>query len=206
MVRFDLMLVVALTGGIGSGKSAVSRQLESLGVPVIDADKLAHKMVEPNSPALKEIQSVFGDHLVDTMGRLDRAALKKIIFDNPSERKRLEAILHPRIKKAMEEWLKVQSGPYAVLVIPLLFETGQMTLADRVLVVDSEESLQIKRVSERDGLPSEQITQILDAQVDRQVRLSRADDIIENNGSLEELIQTTNRQHESYLEMSAKKA
>lgn len=200
------MLVVALTGGIGSGKSAVSRHLESLGVPVIDADRLAHKMVEPNSPALKEIQAVFGDHLVDTMGRLDRAALKKIVFDNPSERKRLEAILHPRIKQAMEEWLKVQSGPYAVLVIPLLFETGQMTLADRVLVVDSDELLQIKRVSERDGLSSEQITQILNAQVDRKVRLSHADDIIENNGSLEELIQATNRQHESYLEISAKKA
>ncbi|MCU7915192.1 MAG: dephospho-CoA kinase [Candidatus Thiodiazotropha sp. (ex Gloverina cf. vestifex)] len=201
-----MMLVVALTGGIGSGKSAVSRHLESLGVPVIDADRLAHKMVEPNSPALKEIQAVFGDHLVDTMGRLDRAALKKIVFDNPSERKRLEAILHPRIKQAMEEWLKVQSGPYAVLVIPLLFETGQMTLADRVLVVDSDELLQIKRVSERDGLSSEQITQILNAQVDRKVRLSHADDIIENNGSLEELIQATNRQHESYLEISAKKA
>lgn len=199
------MLVVALTGGIGSGKSAVSRHLESLGVPVIDADRLAHQMVEPNSPALMEIQAVFGDHLVDTMGKLDRAALKKIVFDNPSERKRLEAILHPRIKQAMEAWLKAQSGPYAVLVIPLLFETGQMTLADRVLVVDSDESLQIKRVSERDGLSREQITQILNAQVDRQVRLGHADDIIENNGSLEELIQATNRQHESYLEISAKR-
>ncbi|MCU7851130.1 MAG: dephospho-CoA kinase [Candidatus Thiodiazotropha sp. (ex Monitilora ramsayi)] len=200
-----MMLVVALTGGIGSGKSAVSRHLESLGVPVIDADRLAHQMVEPNSPALMEIQAVFGDHLVDTMGKLDRAALKKIVFDNPSERKRLEAILHPRIKQAMEAWLKAQSGPYAVLVIPLLFETGQMTLADRVLVVDSDESLQIKRVSERDGLSREQITQILNAQVDRQVRLGHADDIIENNGSLEELIQATNRQHESYLEISAKR-
>ncbi|MCU7829055.1 MAG: dephospho-CoA kinase [Candidatus Thiodiazotropha sp. (ex Myrtea sp. 'scaly one' KF741663)] len=200
-----MMLVVALTGGIGSGKSAVSHHLESLGVPVIDADRLAHKMVEPNSPALEEIQSAFGHHLIDTQGRLDRATLREIVFDNPSERKRLEAILHPRIKKAMEDWLKVQSAPYAILVIPLLFETSQMTLADRVLLVDSDESLQIKRVSERDGLSREQITQILDAQVDRRTRLSGADDIIDNNGNLDDLIQATNRQHEFYMAYATKK-
>ncbi len=197
------MLTVALTGGIGSGKSAVSRHLESLGVPVIDADRLAHQLVEPNAPALKEIQDVFGPQLVDSEGQLDRAALRQIVFDAPAQRRRLESILHPRIRQAMKEWLSRQSTPYAVLVIPLLFETGQADLADRVLVVDCSESRQIERVSRRDGLPAEQISQILSAQVDRQTRLDGADDVIENNGSLEQLLTATEAMHRRYLALAA---
>jgi dephospho-CoA kinase len=197
------MLVVALTGGIGCGKSAVSHHLESLNVPVIDADKLARRMVEPGSPALTEIQATFGDHLVDDAGYLDRAALRDIVFDKPEQRTRLEAILHPRIRRAMEEWLVKQSAPYAVLVIPLLFETGQTTLADRVLVIDCEPARQIDRVAERDGLSESQINQILDAQADRESRLSGADDVIENNGSLEDLIAATEEMHRRYLALAS---
>jgi len=197
------MLVVALTGGIGSGKSAVSRHLESLGVPVIDADRLARQLVAPGSPALTEIQATFGEHLVDDTGCLDRAALRGIVFDNPEQRRHLEAILHPRIRQAMQEWLSEQHAPYAVLVIPLLFETGQTTLADRVLVVDCELARQIDRVSERDGLSELQIQQILDAQVDRETRLRGADDVIENNGSLEELIAATEEMHRRYLALAS---
>jgi dephospho-CoA kinase len=197
------MLVVALTGGIGCGKSAVSHHLESLNVPVIDADKLARRMVEPGSPALTEIQATFGDHLVDDAGYLDRAALRDIVFDKPEQRARLEAILHPRIRRAMEEWLVKQSAPYAVLVIPLLFETGQTTLADRVLVIDCEPARQIDRVAERDGLSESQINQILDAQADRESRLSGADDVIENNGSLEDLIAATEEMHRRYLALAS---
>ncbi|MEJ2393883.1 MAG: dephospho-CoA kinase [Candidatus Thiodiazotropha sp.] len=197
------MLVVALTGGIGSGKSAVSRHLENLGVPVIDADLLAHQLVEPGAPALAEIQAAFGEHLVDNTGRLDRVALRDLVFDKPDERARLEAILHPRIRQAMEEWLASQSAPYAVLVIPLLFETGQSTLADRVLVVDCDPALQIERVATRDALSETQIRQILDAQVDRETRLRGADDVIENNGSLQSLIEATEAMHRHYLALAS---
>ncbi len=197
------MLVVALTGGIGSGKSAVSRHLECLGVPVIDADRVAHRMVEPGSPALAQIKAGFGSHLVDAEGRLDRAALRDIVFDNPQARSRLEAILHPRIRQAMEDWLARQSAPYAVLVIPLLFETGMNTLADRVLVVDCDPAQQIERVVARDGLSETRIRQILDAQVDRETRLRGADDVIENDGSLEDLIAATEAMHQRYLALAA---
>ncbi|MFI0414909.1 MAG: dephospho-CoA kinase [Candidatus Thiodiazotropha sp.] len=195
------MLVIALTGGIGSGKSAVASHLESLNVPVIDADRLAHQLVKPGSPALLEIQAAFGDDLLDANGALDRSALRKIVFDNPQQRKRLEGILHPRIREAMKSWLANQSAPYAVLVIPLLFETGQMSLADRVLVVDCDESLQIERVLARDEISREQIRQIIASQVDRQTRLQGADDVIENNGSLEALIEATEGLHRNYLKM-----
>ena len=197
------MLVVALTGGIGSGKSAVSSQLETLGAPVIDADLLARKMVEPGAPALLEIQTTFGDHLVDEEGRLDRSALRDIVFDHPDQRERLERILHPRIRQAMEDWIARQNAPYAVLVIPLLFETGQTTLADRILVVDCEPELQIERVLARDKLTRAQAEQILAAQVDRKTRLQGADDIIENNGTLEELMAATEAAHQRYLKLAA---
>jgi dephospho-CoA kinase len=198
------MLVIALTGGIGCGKSTVSHQLEALGVPVIDADLLAQRVVEPGSPALNEILETFGHHLSDTNGRLDRAALRKIVFQHPEQRKRLEAILHPRIREAMKTWIAQQSAPYVVLVIPLLFETDQADMADRVLVVDCEESIQIHRASARDGQSREQIQQILDAQVDRNTRLSGADDVIENNGNLARLREAVELVHRNYLALASK--
>ena len=197
------MLTVALTGGIGSGKSAVSRHLQSLGAPVIDADLLARRMVEPGTPALKEIQTTFGNHLVNEEGQLDRTALRDMVFGHPEKRALLEAILHPRIRQAMEDWLGRQNAPYAVLVIPLLFETGQTTLADRILVVDCDPELQIERVVARDQMPRAQIEQILAAQVDRKTRLQGADDVIENNGTLAELIAATEATHQRYLELTA---
>jgi dephospho-CoA kinase len=197
------MLTVALTGGIGSGKSTVSRHLESLGVPVIDADLLARQMVEPGSPALQEIQEAFGDQLVDETGYLDRTALREIVFQNPDQRARLEAILHPRIRQAMADWLEQQETPYAVVVIPLLFETGQTDLADRILVVDCETGRQIQRVLARDELSPAQVEQILAAQVERKTRLQGADDIIENNGTLAELIAATEVMHQGYLKLAA---
>ncbi len=194
------MQVIALTGGIGSGKSAVSDHLESLGVPVIDADILAHQLVKPGEPALLEIQSAFGEPLIDASGHLNRAALREVVFSDPEQRKRLEAILHPRILAAMQDWIGRQHAPYVVLVIPLLFETGQTTLADRILVVDCEEPLQIERVMKRDHLSWAQIAQIMASQVDRNTRLAGADDIILNNGNKDELIAATERLHRSYLD------
>ncbi|MET0028633.1 MAG: dephospho-CoA kinase [Candidatus Thiodiazotropha sp.] len=196
------MRVIALTGGIGSGKSAVSNHLETLGVPVIDADILAHQLVKPGQPALLEIQSSFGQHMIDEYGRLDRAALRNAVFSDPQQRKRLEAILHPRILAAMQDWIGQQHAPYVVLVIPLLFETGQTSLADRILVIDCEEPLQIERVMKRDNLSREQIEQIMASQVDRNTRLAGADDVILNNGNQDELIAATERLHQTYLNMS----
>ncbi|MCG7898929.1 MAG: dephospho-CoA kinase [Candidatus Thiodiazotropha lotti] len=196
------MLTVALTGGIGSGKSAVSNHFDSLGVPVIDADRLAHQMVQPGSPALTQIETAFGEHLIDQQGRLNRGALREIVFNDPTQRKRLESILHPPIRQAMEDWVEQQTAPYVILVIPLLFETGQQDIAQRILVVDCEESLQYQRVAQRDNLDESEIAQILASQVDRQTRLEGADDIIENNGDLAALTKATERMHQAYLVLS----
>jgi dephospho-CoA kinase len=193
------MRVIALTGGIGSGKSTVSNHFETLGVPVIDADVLAHQLVKPGQPALEEIQSAFGEQMIDAQGQLNRSALREVVFAHPEQRKRLEAILHPRIRQAMESWIAEQTAPYVILVIPLLFETNQMSLADRILVVDCEESLQIERVMQRDHLSMDQIEHILASQADRQTRLRGADDIILNNGDRDELIAATERLHRTYL-------
>jgi dephospho-CoA kinase len=200
------LLVVALTGGIGCGKSAVSSHLESLGVPVIDADHLAHQLVKPGTPALAEIQTVFNEKVINTNGQLNRAELRRIVFSDPQKRKKLEGILHPRIRKLMKNWLKEQTAEYAVLVIPLLFETNQTSLAHRILVVDCDESIQIERVVTRDQLSTQQAKLIIDCQVNRQTRLQGADDIIENNGSLEKLIQSTDRLHQYYGKLAKKNA
>ncbi|MCG7895469.1 MAG: dephospho-CoA kinase [Candidatus Thiodiazotropha taylori] len=198
------MLVVALTGGIGCGKSAVSAHLQSLGVPIIDADHLAHQLVQPGSPALIEIQDTFGESVIDNRGCLDRTALRNIVFNEPQQRKQLENILHPRIKSAMEEWLKSQTADYVILVIPLLFETGQQTLADRILLVDCHESIQVERVVNRDKLSKRQVKQIIASQANRQTRLQGADDIIENNSSQSMLIKATDDIHKKYLTLAKK--
>ncbi len=196
------MLVVALTGGIGSGKSSVSHQFEKLGVPVLDADLIAREQVLPGSAALDEIKALFGSKVIQQDGSLDRAILRNLVFNAPEKRQQLEQILHPRIRKEMELRLQSLDAPYAILVIPLLLETGQNELADRILVVDCPETQQLSRVRQRDGLDDAQIKQILAAQVDRATRLSSADDVIENSGSLEALVESIKRLHRFYLELA----
>jgi dephospho-CoA kinase len=198
------MLVVGLTGGIGSGKSAVSRLFEDYGVPVIDADHVAREVVEPGSPALDEIVRQFGDDVLLHDGRLDRANLRHKIFNDQQARKKLETILHPRIRQRMRDRLQSIGAPYAIFVVPLLIETGQHQDVDRVLVVDCPEALQMERVKKRDSASASQITAIMASQVSREQRLAEADDIIENRGSLEELNASVSSLHQQYLELSQK--
>lgn len=193
------MLKIGLTGGIGSGKSAASAHFVDLGAAVIDTDVISRQLVEPGQPALEEIAAEFGDRMLGPDGRLDRAALGKRVFADTDARRRLEAILHPRIRDEMFARAKTTDAPYVVFVIPLLIETGQQALVDRVLVIDTPEPLQRTRVAARDHLDDAHIDAILAAQVARTARLEAADDVILNDGSIAELHAAVERLHRQYL-------
>jgi dephospho-CoA kinase len=197
------MLVVALTGGVGSGKSTVAAILTELGVPVIDADEIAHTLTAPGNPVLGLIAEAFGKRFLDGDGRLDRASLRSLVFADRAARERLESILHPRIHSEILHRLAEQDAPYTVLEIPLLFETGQTDIADRILVVDLPESEQIRRVRERSGLDIQEIRRIIDSQASRSLRLDGADDIVDNSGDPGVLKDQVTRLHRYYLELAA---
>ena len=198
------MLVIGLTGGIGSGKSAVSRCFERLGVPVIDADRVAREVVEPGQPALAEIAEAFGADLVRDDGSLDRARLRERVFADPDARRRLEGILHPRIRTRMRERLAALPAgtPYAVFVIPLLLETGQRDQVDRVLAVEAAESIRVARVLQRDGVSADQVRRIFAAQCSPEDRAAGADDMVLNEGSESELAAKVSALHEKYLALA----
>ena len=193
------MLVVGITGGIGSGKSAVTDYLETLGITVVDADKVARVVVQPGTSGLAAITEHFGMDVLLANGGLDRAALRKIVFDNHNERKVLEEITHPRIRDEIIRQLSEASSPYVVLSSPLLLESGQNTLADYVVVVDVPEEVQLKRTMARDDNSEALAKQIMAAQLDRQTRLSRADASIMNDTSLQELYERVEALHEDLL-------
>ncbi|WP_133512544.1 dephospho-CoA kinase [Candidatus Thiosymbion oneisti] len=196
------MLVVALTGGVGSGKSSVAARLSGIGMPVIDADAISRDLTAPGSPVLDLIAEAFGARFIDAAGHLDRAAMRALVFSDTAARARLESILHPRIVSEMQRRLAKLSAPYAVLEIPLLFEAGQTVLADRILVVDLPESEQIRRVRHRSGLDVAEIQRIIDSQVPRSQRLEGADDIIDNSGDPQALEEQVNHLHRYYLELA----
>lgn len=197
------MLVVGLTGGIGSGKTAASEQFAALGVPVIDADQLSRELTEPGSTALQQIVGHFGSDILTAEGRLDRAALRERIFSSSTARKALEEILHPAIRREMERRLKILQAPYAVLAIPLLIEANQQDLVDRILLIDAPEALQRQRVLARDKISTEQLDNILANQTSREQRQAEADDIIVNDRSLADLRDAIFRIHQTYLGMSS---
>lgn len=198
-----MTLVIGLTGGIGSGKTAVSERFAALGVPIIDTDLLSREVVEPGRPALAEIAATFGRTVIAADGTLDRMQLAQRVFDNPLERKRLEAIVHPHIRDAMLARLAQVDAPYVIVVIPLLFEAGQQDLVDRILVVDAPEAAQRRRVQRRDGFSDEKVSQVLAAQADRARRLQGADDLIRNSGDLADLDAIVRELHQRYLSMSS---
>jgi dephospho-CoA kinase len=192
-------LVVGLTGGIGSGKTTVANGFHALGVPVIDADKLARELVEPGQPALDEIISTFGTEATTTDGRLDRNYMRQRIFADPGQKSQLEAILHPKIRQRIRALLADIRTPYCIVVIPLLLETGQTDLVDRILVVDSPEKEQLTRVAARDSLSDNAIMAIINSQTDRNTRLAAADDIIVNDRGMSELTGHIQKLHRHYM-------
>lgn len=192
-------LVVGLTGGIGSGKTTVANGFSKLGVPVIDADQLAHELVEPGQIALDEIISTFGPEALTTDGRLDRNYMRQQIFSDPVRKSRLEAILHPKIRQHIRALLSDIRAPYCILVIPLLLETRQTDLVDRILVIDSPEKEQLIRVAARDRLSDNDIMAIMASQADRNTRLAAADDIIVNDQDITALTCHIQELHKHYM-------
>lgn len=197
------MLAIGLTGGIGSGKTAVSDAFARRGAPLIDTDIIARELVTPGQPALDEIVAQFGPECLTADGALDRHYLREKVFADPKLRRHLEAILHPRIRQAVRDRLTKLDAPYCLVVIPLLVEAGMADLVQRVLVVDVAEKLQIRRVMTRDHMDEDQVRQMLAAQATREQRLALADDVIENEADLATLDARVADLHEKYLTLAA---
>ena len=193
---------VGLTGGIASGKSTVARLFEALGVPIIDTDVLAREVVAPGEPLLGQIATRFGAGVLAADGSLNRTALREIVFADACARGDLEQLTHPAIRARLEALSAVLGGPYQLLVIPLLVETGGQTPVDRVLVVDCSEALQIRRLQARDGATLEQARQILTAQATREARLAMANDVIVNEGDLGAVRDRVANLHAAYLKLA----
>ncbi len=196
------MLRIGLTGGIGSGKSTVSQRFEHHGIVVVDADAIAHELTRRGEPAFDDVVRAFGKEVVGAGGQLDRATLRRCVFQDPAQRRTLENLLHPLIRGAMQRRVAAARGPYCVLVIPLLIESRQHDLVDRVLVVDAPESRRIDWVKRRSGLSASEVRQIIAAQATRAERLAAADDVLENDGTAAELDQEVDRLHERYLQLA----
>ncbi|MDR5874934.1 dephospho-CoA kinase [Vreelandella gomseomensis] len=194
-------MIVGLTGGIGSGKSTVARAFGERGIGWVDADDVAREVVAPGEPALADIRDRFGDRVITDDGSLDRAALRQIIFDAPEERHWLEQLTHPIIRERLVATLHcLQSGtsPYALLVSPLLFESGQAALVERAIVVDVPTDMQLSRTLQRDGVSEANVRAILKAQMSREARLAKADDIIDNSRDIAHMQQQVARLDRAY--------
>ena len=189
------MLTVALTGGIGCGKTTVCDLFAELGTPIIDTDLIARDLVEPGNPALAEISSYFGAEILHPNGTLDRKALAKITFGNTEKRKQLESILHPKIRHAVNQQIGLLNSPYVIIAIPLLIETAQASSYDQVLVVDCTEQQQIQRTLDRDKRSKEEIESIINVQVNRNDRIKHANDVISNSTDIGSLKAQVNNLH-----------
>jgi dephospho-CoA kinase len=197
-------LRIGLTGGIASGKSTVAQRFMELGVPVIDADEAARAVVAPGQPGLTAVIKRFGSSVLATDGTLNRGALRNLVFADTQSRSDLEAILHPLIRAEMNRRESLAIGPYTVMAIPLLVESGTLDRVDRVLVIDTDEAIQVRRVMARDNCTEEQARAILSAQASRADRNKAADNVVENSGSVSDLRQAVDRLHESYLKLAEK--
>jgi dephospho-CoA kinase len=196
------LLKIGLTGGIGCGKSTIGKLFEKLGVPVIDADDIAHQLVESGQPALQAIVKVFGANILTIGGSLDRKQVREIVFSDPDKKNQLEAILHPEVFRTIQNCVDTLETPYCIISIPLLFETGRTGFVDRNLVVDCPLEDQVERVKLRNGLDQSSIMKIIDSQVSREFRLQHADDLIDNSGDGDGLAQQVKKLHNFYLSIS----
>lgn len=195
-------LIIGLTGGIGSGKSEASKCFAERDVLVIDADVVAREVVEPGKQALTQIAAHFGTDILDAAGCLQRGKLREIIFSDPTEKQWLESLLHPIINAEIRRQLTGATSAYAILTSPLLLETLQFQLVDRILVIDASEQHQLERASKRDQNNEAQIKAIMQTQFSRQERCARATDIIQNHGSIDELDEQVEKLHQLYLELA----
>jgi dephospho-CoA kinase len=200
------MLVIGLTGGIGSGKTAVSDRFKAKGITVVDADVVSREVVEPGTPALAKIAAHFGDGVIQADGALDRAALRKKVFQDETERKWLEKLLHPAIGESIFNQLANAKSSYAIFVSPLLIETSQYQMAERVIVVDVPVETQIERTVTRDNNDEAQVKAIIAAQASREQRLAKAHDVIVNDQGLAHLDAEVERLHQQYLQLVKNKS
>lgn len=202
-------MVVGLTGGIGSGKSTVASEFGKLGVPVVDADAIAHGLTAPVGPGIEPIRAQFGERFIGSDGAMDRSHMRAHVFANPEARKQLEAILHPLIRAETARQLAALDAPYCLLMIPLLVEAAAgnplhwRDRYDRILVADCSEDTQVRRVMARNGFDQQAVRRIMDTQASRAQRLLRADEVIDNDGDLAALRPQVLRLHQSYLRMAA---
>lgn len=198
------MYVVALTGGIGSGKSEAARHFASLGIPVVDTDVIAHELTAVGSPLLQEIQHIFGAHFFNTDGTLNRAKLRQHVFNDTNEKAKLEQLLHPAIYQ--QAWQTLQNNEqnqhpsYQLLVVPLLFESARyQSIANTTLVIDCDESLQIERAMSRSQLTANEVKKLMQAQTSRENRRKLADAVIDNSGSVHQLTEKINEFHKKLI-------
>lgn len=198
--------VLGITGGIGSGKSTIVRLFVEKGIEAIDADYAARLVVSKDSPALDQIHEHFGSDILLSDGNLNRSALRNIVFNTPGQRQWLEQLLHPLIHQKIVNFLDNASSPYAILVSPLLIETNQTQLVNRILVIDTPEQLQIERCMARDHCTEQQVKAIMQTQLSRTERLQYAQDVIYNDGSINNLAVEIDQLHQRYLALSQQKS
>lgn len=196
------MFIVGLTGGIGSGKTVASDRFEELGVKVVDADIASRVVVENGQPALYSIEGKFGSDVISDDGSLNRAKLREIIFKDNEAKSWLEALLHPLIAKHISDEISRATSKYAVLVSPLLFETSQFEMCNRTLLIDVSKEAQILRTAARDNVSKSQVEKIISSQMDRDQKIKKADDVIVNDGEINDLISKIDDIHQKYIEIA----
>ena len=196
------MFIVGLTGGIGSGKTVASDRFEELGVKVVDADIASRVVVENGQPALYSIEGKFGSDVISDDGSLNRAKLREIIFKDNEAKSWLEALLHPLIAKHISDEISRATSKYAVLVSPLLFETSQFEMCNRTLLIDVSKEVQILRTTARDNVSKSQVEKIISSQMDRDQKINKADDVIVNDGEINDLISKIDDIHQKYIEIA----
>ena len=192
-------MIIGLTGGIGSGKSAAANFFQNEGINVINADRLAKDVIAKNTPGFNSVVKYFGSNIIDLDGSINRAKLRKEVFDNDEKRMALESITHPLVREMMSEKISASNSPYSIIEVPLIFETNSMGFYNRVLVIDCDSKLQLERAVLRDQNSNEQIQKIIESQCSREERLSIANDVISNNDSLKNLEIRSLAIHKYYL-------